>query len=195
MANTKLLFLIVLIALFQMNVSEVCYVSNCRTCSSFNANQCISCYSGYYLSGGYCYLLDVGYNFTWVIIASIVIFFSVIGAICRCCCYRAQSSSVVMVSGYQPPQPSSPTHIITTSSTTNNMAPIPYNNYSPNQNYNNNNYANFSFADRKMNASSSKGLIQINKEKSLENSRSYNNDNNLTNQVWVYNNILILLFT
>jgi len=142
MANTKLLFLIVLIALFQMNVSEVCYVSNCRTCSSFNANQCISCYSGYYLSGGYCYLLDVGYNFTWVIIASIVIFFSVIGAICRCCCYRAQSSSVVMVSGYQPPQPSSPTHIITTSSTTNNMAPIPYNNYSPNQNYNNNNYAN-----------------------------------------------------
>ena len=79
-----------------------------------------------------------------------------------------------------------------TKSTSNNNLRNPNTN---NNSFNNNNYANFSFADRKMNASSSKGLIQINKEKSLENSRSYNNDNNLTNQVWVYNNILILLFS
>ena len=62
-----------------------------------------------------------------------------------------------------------------TKSTSNNNLRNPNTN---NNSFNNNNYANFSFADRKMNASSSKGLIQINKEKSLENSRSYNNDNN-----------------
>ena len=147
MANKFVICLIIFVSLFQVYLSEVCYVSNCLTCRSTDANYCFTCNQGYYVKYGKCFSGLSWYNILIIIMG----FLAIVGLIIRCCCYRrpAADDAVVVISSpqYQPPQPA-PT-ITTTRTTINNTNSVPmYNSsvaygagYNPNQ-YSNPNVGN-----------------------------------------------------
>ena len=68
MANKFVICLIIFVSLFQVYLSEVCYVLNCLICRSTDANYCLTCNLGYYGSYGTCYKSTSSTSLTWIII-------------------------------------------------------------------------------------------------------------------------------